>query len=146
MIRGEIPSNFFMKGENTMIYVLLKIDGEQEMIVEEEVESIVATVNIVSLIEHVKRDRKARDVELIAYKNLESPNTYEEKIVRYVVKYQDVARDRVEYQDVEVLEGLTSLDRVSELISYIREIYEVEELYLLDWQVVEVFHQEDDAE
>ena len=135
-----------MKGENTMIYVLLKIDGEKEMIVEEKIENIVATVNIENLIEQVIKDRKARDVELIAYKNIESPNTYEGKIVRYVVKYQDAASDRVEYQDVEVPEGLTSLDRVSELIGYIRETYEVEELYLLDWQVVEVFHQEDDAE
>lgn len=127
-----------------MIYLLLKINGEYEAIIQEDLESIATAADIENIIEMIKNERKVSNVEIVSYKNIERPEQYLDKDIRYVVKYLDRDRDVVDYKDIVVPEGIVSFDALQHLVDYIHEKYQVA-LYLLDWQVTKVLVRGDDS-
>lgn len=127
-----------------MIYLLLKINGEYEAIIQEDLESIATAADIENIIEMIKNERKVSNVEIVSYKNIERPEQYLDKDIRYVVKYLDRDRDVVDYKDIVVPEGIVSFDALQHLVDYIHEKYQVA-LYLLDWQVTKILVRGDDS-
>ena len=124
-----------------MIYLLLKISGEHEAIIQEEIQSIDNAADIEYVIEMIKKERKVSDVEVLSYKNMEHSLLYKGKDVQYVVKYLDKTKKVVCYQDILVPEGIVSFNALSQLVEHIHKEYQVNELYLLDWQVNGLYEQ-----